>query len=59
MQRYYDLRALSHGRSDALDRSSAYVTDGKNPAPAGFQRVAALIAVSTGQHEALRVQCDA
>ena len=52
MQRRYDLRALSNGRSDALDRTRAYVANGKNAAPAGLQRVAALAAVPAGQDEA-------
>ena len=59
MQYGDNLRALADGRGHALDRARAYVTNGKNPAPAGLQRIAALVAVSAGQYEALRVQRDA
>src|SRR5262245_430906 len=59
MQRCYHLRALADGCGDALDRARAHVPNRKNPVPAGLQRIAGFIAVSPGQYEALRVQCDA
>lgn len=56
MQRCEHLRAFADGGSDALHRSGTDIADRINPAPAGFQRMAARAKIRAGQHEPFGIQ---
>ena len=59
MEGHHHLRAFAYGRSDALNRARAHITDSKHARPACLQRVSALARVHTRQYESLAVQCYA
>ena len=59
MERRDNLRSLSYGGRDPLDRARSHVTDGEDGAPARFQRFAVSGRVGARQHETLRIQSHA
>src|SRR5262245_10588918 len=55
-----DLRAFTDRSGDALDRTRAYVADGEDSAPAGFQKLAGgIVEFGAGEHEAFTIERDA
>src|SRR3974390_1199219 len=59
MQRSDDLRTLADRRSDAFHRVGAYIADGEDATPRGFQSMAPASGIAACENEALCVECDA